>query len=279
MRLLTRHEFYRPGQTFRFYPISDAHEGSSNSDTRALERTVGTVADDPDARCVFVGDLVESIAPDDKRWNVDDVDRDCTDWQARVADWYAAKLANRMRPVIDKCWCVTDGNHEERFNTKYFTNLNLRALEKLGKTTDDGRDSTLYGGWSCITRVVFEDGNQHRCSLKVYQQHGWQSGRKKGAKINGLDDLMGYVEGCHIYLVAHSHDRLLTTKTRLGTNPSFTNLRAYDAYGAHTGSFLRTYQLNKVGYGERKGYPPTSIGPIYFNVTPTTDGVVIEGVQ
>lgn len=273
MRLKTIKEAYAPGQRFTLYPLGDCHLGSANSDRKKLARLVERIAADPTARWLGMGDIVEAIAPDDKRWAPDDLDEDVTLLrQKHIADYYVYKIAELFAPIIDKCWGVNDGNHEERFGARYYTGLNQRVLDKLGRPE-------LYGEWSSITRVVFEDANNHRTALKVYQQHGWQAGRKKGAKVNNLDDLMGYIEDCHIYLVAHSHERLITTKTKLGTNPTFTNLRAYDAYGAHTGSFLRTYQLGKVGYAERRSYPPTSLGPVWFHIDPTRDGVEVEGVQ
>lgn len=273
MRLNTVRESCSLGQRFVLYPLGDIHLGSANCDKKRLARTIESIKSNPNARWLGMGDIVESIAPDDKRWAPDDVDADMTLLrQKEIADYYKDKIAELFAPIIDKCWGVCDGNHEDRFNSRYFTNLHKRVLQKLGR-------EDLYGEWSCVTRVVFEDASNHRSALRVYQQHGWQAGRKKGAKVNNLDDLMGYIEGCHIYLVAHSHERIITTKTKLGTNPSFTDLKAYDAYGAHTGSYLRTYQLGKVGYAEKKSFPPTSLGGVWFNVTPTAKGVEIEGVQ
>jgi len=284
VRLPKRRERCSMGQEFEFIPLGDAHMGSANCDRKRLDETIRRIADNPDARWVGMGDLVESIAPDDFRWNPKDIAQDIEqpDQAARISDVYVNRLAQVLEPIIDKCWSLNDGNHEDKFNTRYFTNINLRVLEKLGKTmVDDWGDtfSPLYGEWCSMTRVTFEDKNHHRSTLPIYQQHGWQAGRKKGAKVNNLDDLMGYVVGCRIYLVAHSHERLMTTKTLLSANQKWDGLKAYDCYGAHTGSYLRTYQLNKVGYAEKKSFPPTSLGPISFNVTPTRDGVEIEGVQ
>jgi hypothetical protein len=272
VRLREVRERYRPGQVFEFTPLGDFHLGSANCDHHALEKWIGHIADNPDARWVGMGDLVESIAPDDKRWNPSDVDEAVTlHRQARIGDWYVERITEVIRPIADKCWSLNDGNHEDKFGARYFTNLLARVAKELGRPD-------LYQEWASITRVIFEDDHQHRCTLRIYQQHGWQAGRKDGAKINGLDDLMSFVRGCDIYLVAHSHSRLLKTYTQLGTTPSFKDLKAYDSYGAHTASFLRTYQVNRVGYGEKRGYPPTSIRPIRFHVMPTRDGVELEGI-
>jgi hypothetical protein len=38
-------------------------------------------------------------------------------------------------------------------------------------------------------------------------------------------------------------------------------------------AYLRTYQLNKVGYASEEVVSATSLGPVSFNVTPTREGV------
>lgn len=292
LKLRTVGERFSPGEEFELIPIGDVHGGSANCDEKLFKKTVGRIKDNPNARWVGMGDLVESIAPDDFRWNPPDVSlylegemtaaekRDAKmDWLDRVRDFYVAKIAEMIEPIIDKCWGINDGNHEDKFHQRYHSNLTLGALQLLGKTDKRGFGSPLYGEWCSMTRVQFEDKHGHRCMLPIYQQHGWQAGRKKGAKINNLDDLMGYIVGCRIYLVAHSHERLMTTKTILSPNQHWDDIVAYDAYGAHTGSYLRTYQLDKVGYAEKKSFPPTSLGPVSFNLRPTQKGIGIEGVQ
>jgi hypothetical protein len=294
MRLLRRAESCKMGQRFTLWPLGDIHAGSANCDEKLFCKVRSAIMDDPDARVILMGDLVESIAPDDPRWNPPDVafylgedmtaaeKRDAKeDWLDRVRDFYVAKLAEMIEPFVrgGRVWSICDGNHEDKFRQRYHSNLTLGALQLLGQTDKLGYSSPLYGEWAAMLNVQFEDGNNHRCSLPIFQQHGWQAGRKKGAKVNSLDDLMGYIVGCRIYLVAHSHERLMTTKTLLGPTQNWDDIVAYDSYGAHTGSFLRTYQKDRVGYGEKKGFPPTSLGPIHFNITPTRKGVEIEGVQ
>jgi hypothetical protein len=272
VRLRTITEDFTFGQTFTFIPMGDFHLGSGNCDEKALCKWIKRIEDDPDARWVGMGDLVESIAPDDVRWNPLCIDPTLTVKQtARIAKWYVEKLAEVISPIIGKCWSLNDGNHEDKFNSRYFCNILDDVRERLGAPAD------LYQEWSSGTKVVFEDRHGHRRPVKIFQQHGWQSGRKDGAKINGLDDLIAVQTGYDIYLVAHSHSRLVKTFTSLTYNKAFDDLVAPVVFAGHTASFLRTYQLNKVGYGEKKSYPPTSIKPIRFSLTPTQEGVEIEG--
>ena len=57
------------------------------------------------------------------------------------------------------------------------------------------------------------------------------------------------------------------------------NLVPEDSFGAHCGSYLRTYQLGATGYGEEKGFPPVPIGPPIFELTPTETGVKVRSIQ
>ena len=275
MRLRTVRESYRAGQVFEFIPLGDSHLGSANSDEKALQKWIDRIHDNPLARWIGTGDLVESVAPDDPRWNPKDVnpDIDLKD-QAEIAMWYADKLLDTFGPIMEKCWSLNDGNHEDKFNARYRCNLYKQVCRQLGYQLGPNQ---LYQEWCSGTRVVFEDANHHRCSLKIYQQHGWQSGRKDGAKVNGLDDLIATQEGYDIYLVAHSHSRLLKTHSALVPIQTFDDIANHEVYAGHTASFLRTYQMNKVGYGEKKGFPSVSIKPIRFTLTPTQHGVEIEG--
>lgn len=274
MRLNTIRENCKAGQTFTLYPFGDFHLGSANCDKKRLFEAVAEIRADPTARWLGMGDYVEWITPKDKRWVAGGIDEQIINLANldRIGDAYVDAIATILQPIMDKCWGMGKGNHEKTFEAEHHTNLVQRILQACDAP------GSLYTGWACITRVCFEDANQHRSAIRIFHSHGWQAGRTDGAKANQLDNLIGTIDGCRIYLQGHSHARLVKTKTKLDTNPSFTKLTAYDAYGCHTGSYLRTYQQGASGYGEEKGYPPTSIGSIRFLITPK-ETVEVEAVQ
>jgi len=274
VRLIIVHEPYQSGQTFRLVPLGDIHLGSANCDTKALWDAVLDIKTDPNARWIGMGDMIEAIGAKDPRFSSGGIDEKIVNLASldRICDVYVEKASDILSHIADKCWSYGDGNHEQKANGFYATNLGVRILDRIGR-------SECYAGWSAMVDVRFEDDCNHRCALKLYHSHGWQAGRKDGAKVNGLDDLMGHIDGCRIYLQGHSHSRLVKTKTKLGANPSFTKERAFTCYGAHTGSFLRTYQTGHSEYAERAGYPPVPIGPLEFLITPGRDGCDIRAVQ
>lgn len=275
MRLRSVIEPCALGQTFTLYPLGDIHLGSANCDKGAFFRVVDTIRADPDARWIGMGDYVEWITPKDKRWHAGGIDEAIINMANldRIGDRYVEAISTILRPIMDKCWAMGRGNHEGTFEREHHTNLTQRILQACDAPGD------LYTGWAAITRVAFEDRNSHRSAIRVFHSHGWQAGRLSGAKVNQLDHLMGWIDGCRIYLQGHSHDCVVKTKTKLDTNKSFSKLVAYDAFGAHTGSYLRTYQQGVTAYGEEKGYPPVPIGPPLFTLTPTQEGVKVQSIQ
>lgn len=272
MRLLTRRIDYTPGQTFTLYPIGDVHLGSANCDKNLFDATIKAVRDDPDAMWIGLGDMVESIAPNDKRWNAGGVDEAIVNLasQDRIGDVYVDKLADKLAPIADKLLVYSDGNHEASFAKHYYTNLSVRVLDAIGR-------SDAYSEWATLTRLAFECGT-HRTRIRVFSHHGWQGGRMDGAKVNESRRLMAYVEA-DLYLTGHSHSKFVVPNTRLTVNPSWTHWDAETCYVAHCGSYLRTLQLGHVGYAERAGYPPTTLGGVRFRLRPQVrGGVEVEAV-
>jgi hypothetical protein len=271
MRLITARIPYQSGDTFTLWPLGDLHYGSSNCAVKLLDDVIEEIRSDSRAFWIGMGDMIEAIAPDDPRWRAATVDRDAIqlEKQDAIGDHYVDVISKKLSPIADKCLAYGDGNHEEVFKHKY-THLSVRVLERLGRPE-------CYSGWAGMTRLAFEDTNNHRTSIRVFHQHGWQAGRQDGAKVNESRRLMAYIDA-DIYLTGHSHSKFIIPNTRLVVNPSWTHIDTETCYVAHTGSFLRTLQQDKVGYAERAGYPPTTIGPPRFTIQVFTDHTKIEGI-
>lgn len=273
MRLQIRRVAYKAGDVFTIYPLGDVHFGSVNCDVQAFDDVVAEIRENPNALWVGMGDMVESIAPNDKRWHAGGVDEKVVNLasQDRIGDVYVEKLAWKLRGIADKCICYGDGNHEAAFNKHYYTNLSVRVLEEIGRPD-------AYTEWACLTRLSFEGKQGDRHTVRLFSSHGWQGGRMDGAKVNEVRRLMAYVDA-DIYLQGHSHSKFVVPQTRLDANQSWTKLVAKKVYVAHTGSFLRTLQHGSVGYAERAGYPPTTLGTVKFTLRPShRKAPVIEAV-
>ena len=270
----------KSGQTFTLYPLGDIHLGSANCDKHLFWDTLAEIRANPDARWIGMGDYCEWITPKDKRWEAGGIDEMIVNLASldRIGDVYVEKIADMLKPIMDKCWGMGDGNHEQRFNEQG-TNLTTRIIQAAGGA------GSLYLGWESLTRVVFKL-NGANLPIRISCAHGWQGGRMDGAKVDAMEKLLAWIDA-DIYLRGHSHSKFVVPVTRLRTNQSFTKMVADRCYVAHTGSFLRTYQQDAIGYGERAEYPPTTLGVPRFLITPWrkhetnrhVSGIDIEAVQ
>ena len=276
MRLRNVKEIYVPGETYTLYALGDIHLGSSSCDKDALFDTIAEIRKNPNARWIGMGDYMEWISVQDKRWHGGGIDKTIIadpEQLDMLGDIYVDKISTILRPIMHQCWSMGEGNHETAFQKHHPFGLVKMILKACGA------DEDIYTGWAAITKVQFEDKDKHRTSISIFHSHGWQAGRLSGAKVNQLDHMGGWIDGCRIYLQGHSHDNVVKMKSKLEANNDHTKLRAFNSFGAHTSSFLRTYQQDACNYGEQKGYPPVPIGGLWFELHPTREGVKSRAVQ
>lgn len=275
MRALTYRISYECGQRFTIVPLGDVHFGSAACATHEFDSVIARIRSDPDCYWIGMGDMVESIAPNDKRWTAGGVDEKVVNLasQDRIGDVYVAKMGDKLHPIAGKCLAYLRGNHERTFDKHYYTNLSVRIMDAAGI------DADRYCPWAVVLRVAFETPYNMRTALRIFASHGWQAGRMDGAKVNEVARLMAYVDA-DIYLQGHSHARFVIPRTRITVNPSWTKVTDQKVYVAHTGSFLKTLEQSDDAstYAEEFGYPPTNLGVIRFHVTPGREGVAIEAV-
>jgi predicted phosphodiesterase len=273
LKPLTHRVTYAPGDSFTLYPLGDVHFGSANCAVGEFIDTVQRIKADPGALWIGMGDFVEAIAPNDKRFSAGGIDQNVIDLgaQDRIGDVFVEKMGAVLAPIASKCVAYLNGNHEQVFDKHYYTALSCRILDAAGI------DSGCYVPWAGLIRLAFEDHNNHRGALRIFAAHGWQAGRMDGAKVNEARRLMAYVDA-DIYLQGHSHSRFVIPQSRIAVNPSWTKITEQKAYIAHTGSFLKTLEQDQASYAERAGYPPTSLGTIRFHITPKSDALEVEAV-
>lgn len=273
MKLSKRRFPFTEGDTFTLWAIGDIHKGSANCDKEALAETISRVEADPSALYIHMGDGHEWITPADPRWDAEAVDEEFITLN-QLGNIRAAAIRDAVatwEPVKEKCILWHDGNHEHRYDQHNDSHVTLEAVRRLGI------DEDIYSPGSALTQLVFEDKSRHVCSLVVYSDHGYQAGRKDGAKLNTMRELPSYIRA-DIYLRGHSHSLFVSPIDWLEPNANHTEVKAHHGYVSHTGSYLRTYQQNATGYGELAAYPPTTIGSPRFILHPSRSGCRIEAM-
>lgn len=268
----TVHEKYRGGDVFNLYPLGDIHRGSINCDTKLLKDTIRRIELDPQARWCGMGDYMDLIPRDDRRWSSEEIDPDFLDIKNvdELADRHVEDLTGLLRPITDKCWFMLSGNHEHKFSTKYHSNILKRVVHRLGKPA-------LLSDWSIMLRVIFSNHGRRR-TWNIFAEHGWQAGRSEGAKVNQARQVMSYITA-DLYLVGHSHSSFCHPFTRYEVDSHYKRLIEKKVWFAHTGSFLHSRSTATSTYAERGGYPPTPLGPIRIQYAPKKDGYQVEVSQ
>jgi len=244
--------------------INDSHVGSANCAKDLLERKVKEIAYDDSLYWSGIGDYAEWIVPSDPRFDPDDIDPELVTIEnlKSLRTVYVEYLTELFWPIRHKCVSFGEGNHEERYSSHNDGKMAYELAHNLG--IDD-----RFTGWAGFTNLMFKDGNKHADSFMVYTSHGYQGGRKGGSLVNGLTDLMGFVEA-DIYLQGHSHQYISKYHVTLYSEDE--HIRHRTKVGWHCGSFLCTYAQGKVSYAERKQYPPTVLGTPTVTIHPSREG-------
>jgi hypothetical protein len=244
--------------------MGDMHTGSANCATDLVKKRVQEIADDDYGVWLGIGDYSEWIAPDDPRFHAGGLDTEIVTLTglSMLRRTYLDYLTDLLWPIRDKCAALGQGNHEEKYDRRRDDDMTFGLAENLGIPD-------RYTGWAAITTLQFKDGNRHTDSFDIYHSHGHQAGRKGGALVNGLDDLMGWIEA-DIYFQGHSHQYIAKHKATIYKDGE--RIRQRIKVGWHTGSFLKTYEQGVVSYAERAGFPATVLGTPTVNIYPSREG-------
>jgi len=219
-------------------PAGDVHLGNSNCAWDKFIRMLKWAEKEKDLYLLGMGDLFDSILATDKRYDASEKHIPLL----RAIEQMCAVL----KPLADKGKIIGlhTGNHEYKMITS-----------GVGDPVEDvcSRLNVKYLGYSAFTKIIARRKAGDSNSLTIYSHHGWFSGRKRGSKINNLEDLSMHWDA-DLYLVAHSHD--LFSSKRIYTTFYGQKVRAF----VSTGAFVKTSGWGTCNYSERAGYPPQKLG-------------------
>ena len=259
--------YSRANSEFHKYPLGDMHFGTKHALEHELIKKVKVIKDDPTASWIGMGDYGDFILPGDPRW---EYDRDVfAEWleQDNIADSQIDSIAEILRPIVDKCDGLLEGNHEWAISHHFHQNVIGKLCKQLGVD---------YLGYSCFVRYIFRRANGESHQIIGHYEHGSGNCITKGAKLNKLRRSMDAFEA-DIYGYAHMHDIITDTKPYL-TMDKRNHIWSAKKVGAVTGSWVTAYtQGLSPSYAERKGYPPNSIGCPTFIIDPNEGRLEVQG--
>ena len=255
---------------FKLTPIGDMHIGAAGCDEDALKRACDMIAAEENHYTILMGDHIDAVQQDDKRWD----DKSIAEWlydpacRARVAESQRDRFHDIIKRVpASRILGVHEGNHELTVRSRHYLDITLDTCRTFG---------LKYLGQEAFTRLIFErkranDGSRPATSsFDIFSTHGNGGGRKPGAKVNKIMDLGGFIEA-DIYLMGHVHERGCIKSPLLHFDKGG-NLKSRERVYVLTGTFLKTYHSSN-SYGARALYPPVSIGPITITIKPDTRDV------
>ena len=249
----------------------DFHYGALTCSRSSIKQMVASIGKDD--VLLLLGDLIEAITPDDKRWQTTSIA-----WQDKLftPDEQAQAIIRDLTPLKGRIPVVLAGNHEWK----------LANVISFGDVIAKGLDSE-YGGAACVVHFGWKD----KPAFKIHVMHGGWTPNSNAKDVVQADanmratlkmKLQDQVGDCIAQFCGHGHRLLLQPPTahrqlyittskagKINQNykvPSQQNASYihFDSrwYGV-CGSFLKLYSppgSKSIGYAEMFNYKPTEIG-------------------
>ena len=246
---------------YELIPIGDVHLGSAGCDYARLQRTIDYIKETPNCWWCGMGDYIEAINLNDKRFDPRSID---PSYNIKSLSHLVTTQINDIkayfRPIKDKCIGMLTGNHEDTIRLKYYRDCTLEMAEEFGV------NYLGYDGFICL-KFILKNSTQI-ATYKIYLHHGWGGSRKSGAKINRIESFMHDINA-DLVLLAHEHKKIIAPPhVRLDVNNKYTDVDDQKTYGAMTGCYKKAYVIGGMTYEERNGYGPADLGSIKIKFYP-----------
>lgn len=226
-----------PLKAVNLYPIGDWHHGSRQSFTRFVKQTVSLIRDDPEARWVSMGDLMENAIVGSKS----DVYL-----QNQTPEDQADEIVDILEPIKDKGILMIPGNH------------GARSMRQVGLDPDKVIADRLhipYARYSALMSLMLREERTNNRAVCFFH-HSRGGGSTPGGKVNAAAKIRLIVPNADAVFVGHSH-----TTSRIPVtwfDAGYEGLVRKTGYDYIIGSAL-TY---KESYAEEKGLRPAAVEQI-----------------
>lgn len=249
----------------------DEHRGSFLFHEKGLQQCHDYIMDKKNRYVVKMGDLIEAITCDDKRYNPKTNSKGILN---QLSD-----CLNMMVPIRNRILTILDGNHENTLSSRLGDNVAENWCYELNKL---GKSQVHHGTYTCIVQVNDLKGN---LMYKLYATHGRKtigtSADDPQRQLSNLRlilkrHLRDKMSDCIVMAKGHAHKLIITEPlmTRLTTSDSKGNINVnymestFNSDYIHqdhrwyvcTGSFSKMYGDGISGYAEIAEYDPVDLG-------------------
>lgn len=221
------------------YPVGDLHIGDKHHDKERVKELIEEIKEQENRYIILNGDIINNAT------------------KHSVSDSYSEVLTPNeqidetvwlFESLKDRILCITEGNHEERS----YRNDGIKIMYQVAQRLDIVK---RYSEGAYLLFISFgkSQGRDNRKMIySIYGKHGAGGGRRPGAKMNRLEDMMMIVDA-DIYIHGHTHLPAVMRKSFFRCDYRNRKITEVDKLFVNTNAFLKYG-----GYGESKGYTPMS---------------------
>lgn len=142
-----------------------------------------------------------------------------------------------------------------------------------GKSTDEDlaeRLGTDYLGWLSVIMVRIGD-KSHTTTFTIFCCHGNGGGKLLGTSLNKVTDMQQIIPNADIYAQGHDHQRFAVPKSviEIVQNVAYKDgfdLKQKRQYFIRSGSFQKSYEINKSGFAQGRLMRPADLGAVYMKI-------------
>jgi hypothetical protein len=235
--------------------LGDTHIGSSYCDEKTLQVDINTIAENPYARWVGMGDICEWIQRSDPRFATDELASWITTQTKDIAKVERERAVSLLYPIKDKCLGLIEGNHERSIARHNERDVYTQLAEDL----ELGVESLL--GPAGFLRVVFSCNGGKAFTLRIFLTHGWWAGRYYSSNMFPLERLTSDIDA-DLFVCAHNHQKGAFAVQRFVSDKA-NNVYQKEILCVNTGCYLYPS-----AWSRSKGFKPVQHGAKVVDVKP-----------
>ena len=263
---------------FRIYGLGDIHWGHVHCSEKLLREDVAKIAADPNAYWIGMGDYCDGISVYDKHFNENAVAPRYRDRPRALRALQVADVAVELTPIADKCLGLIEGNHNAiRAAGQRIVEPQASQIARQMGLDDEFIDKCVVEDMLVVI-CNFRRGDgegSNGWQLKINAAHGVQAGRKPGAAINRIGEVLA-THDVHVVFRAHNHQRGGWSFQRIEYVGADFHPFSQKRVGGYTGSFLKAYETDGFSYAAAKDLPANSMGCWGVRVKPINREIVAE---
>jgi len=172
--------------------ISDTHIGSKKAHITGIQRAVDFVKEKPNRFWIHLGDWIEAITTDDKRYETETTEQPIPDLQAKEA-------IEIFEPIAEQGICGLLGNHERKLSKVVNLARNICTGLKIPYATESARVLFEHEGRLLFKFFITHGNKVFRSNAKDFIQ---REANKKAALKVSLQYKMG---DCSLMACGHAH--------------------------------------------------------------------------